>query len=161
MEEYNLLGQLINEFELKEGKIQKIIRKEYIYDGILIFEGEYKDGEKYKGKEYNYYGKLIFEGEYKDTKKYKGKEYNYDGILIFEGEYKDTKKYKGKEYNYKGKLIFEGEYKEGKKWNGIFYNPENNENCGNLINGNGIIRSYDNGKLILMVNIKMVKNGME
>ena len=44
----------------------------------LLFEGEYKDGKRYKGKEYNYNGKLGFEGEYKDGKRYngKGKEYH-------------------------------------------------------------------------------------
>ena len=34
-------------------------------EGILLFEGEYKNGIKY-GKEYNSAGKLIFDGEYKN-----------------------------------------------------------------------------------------------
>ena len=33
---------------------------------IMIFDGEYKYGKKYKGKEYNEDGKLIFEGVIKD-----------------------------------------------------------------------------------------------
>ena len=43
------------------------------YDGeynTLIYEGEYKNGERNgKGKKYDYEGKLIFEGEYKNGKK--------------------------------------------------------------------------------------------
>ena len=104
---------------------QKYKGKEYNYCGTLKFDGEYRNGQKYKGKEYNHRGELIFEGEYKNGKKYKGKEYNDLGELIFEGEYKNGKKYngKGKEYDYQGKLIFEGEYKDGKKnkRNDLFY----------------------------------------
>ena len=38
--------------------------KEFNKEGKLIFEGEYKEGVKYKGKEYNNSGELIFEGEF-------------------------------------------------------------------------------------------------
>ena len=50
------------EFEVKNGK-GKI--NEYYYNGKLVFEGEYINGERNgKGKEYNYKnGKLEFEGE--------------------------------------------------------------------------------------------------
>ena len=115
-----------------------IIKENYIIIIFkLIFEGEYKDGKKYKGKLYNYFGELIFEGEYKDGKKYKGKEYNRHGKLIFEGEYKDGKKYKGKEYDYNGKFIFDGEYKDNEYYEGIFNNIDNpGEICGKLIKGN-------------------------
>jgi len=56
--------------------------KEY-YDDKLIFEGEYKNGERNgKGKEY-YDNKLLFEGEYlKGERNGEGKENDYDGILI-------------------------------------------------------------------------------
>ena len=39
---------------------------EYYYNGELIFEGEYVNGERWngKGKEYDEFGILIFEGEY-------------------------------------------------------------------------------------------------
>ena len=37
--------------------------KEYNNE-ILIFEGEYKNGKKWKGKQYNSKGELTFEGEY-------------------------------------------------------------------------------------------------
>ena len=51
--------------------------KEYLgYDDILIFEGEYKNGERNgKGKEYDCFGYLIYEGEYLNGKKM-GKEKN-------------------------------------------------------------------------------------
>ena len=41
------------------------------------------------GKEYNKNGKLIFEGEYLNGEKWKGKgiEYNNEKEIIFEGEY--------------------------------------------------------------------------
>ena len=139
--------QSIFESEYKNGKIYNGKGREYNNKGRLIFEGEYKDGEKYKGKEYNNKGELIFEGEYKDEEKYKGKEYNNKGELIFEGEYKDGiiwigqgkeydydyrfegeykdgNKYKGKEYNRDGALMFEGEYKDGKYYKGKDYNDE-------------------------------------
>ena len=53
-----------------------------------------------KGKEYNYDGELMFEGEYLNGERNgKGKEY-YDGLLIFDGEYLNGKRYyKGKEYD--------------------------------------------------------------
>jgi len=62
-----------NFYILKEGKGYV---KEY-YDGKLIFEGEYLDGDKNgKVKEYNVYnGKLEFEGEYlKGKRNGKGKD---------------------------------------------------------------------------------------
>ena len=57
---------------------------------ILLFEGEYIDGEiNGKGKEFNIYGQLIFEGEYLNCKRNgKGIEYNkYNKYKIYEGEY--------------------------------------------------------------------------
>ena len=59
--------------------------KEY-YDGTLIFEGEYLNGERNgKDKEYDNKGKLKFECEYLNGERNgKGKEYD-DGKLIFEG----------------------------------------------------------------------------
>ena len=49
-------------YSLKDGKG---LIKEYYYNGKLIFEGEYLNGERNgKGKEYNENGELIFDGEY-------------------------------------------------------------------------------------------------
>ena len=103
--------------------------KEYYKDNILIFEGEYLNGEKnWKGKEYDYFGRLIYEGEFLNGKRNgKCKEYENNN-LIFEGEYKNGYKKIGKEYFYEfinsSKnlfLEFEGEYLLGKKYDGIGY----------------------------------------
>ena len=57
-------------YELKDGKG---LVKQY-WNGQLIFEGEYLNGEmKGKGKEYYKNGKLKFEGEYLNWKKWSGK----------------------------------------------------------------------------------------
>jgi len=61
----------------------------------LFYEGEYLNGERNgKGKEYNYNGELIFDGEYKEGEKWNGigKEYNNNGQLIFEGEFIEGKR---------------------------------------------------------------------
>ena len=60
--------------------------KDYVND-ILMFEGEYKNGKKWKGKEYNSKGKLLFKGKYSNGEKQKGKEYDSEGTLIFKDEY--------------------------------------------------------------------------
>ena len=91
-------------------------RKGREYDGYsdsLIYEGEYKNGERNgKGKEYYINGKLKFEGEYLNGKRNgKGKEYDIRGKLLFEGEYLNGKRDGiGKEYYYNGILKYEGEY---------------------------------------------------
>ena len=83
----------------------------YISTNRIIFEGEYKNGERNgKGKEYKY-GKLIFEGEYLNGKRWNGKYYNKEGKIDFEIKEANGK---GKEY-YNGKLIFEV-FKWRKKW---------------------------------------------
>ena len=94
-------------FNIKNGNCKNI--KEYNYNGILIFEGEYINGERNgKGKEYNYNGILIFEGEYLNGERNgKGKEYYNNGLLRFEGEYLKGKKWNGKGYNLFGSIIFQ------------------------------------------------------
>ena len=101
-----------------------------------------------KGKEFEN-DKLIFEGEYLDDERNgKGKEYYFNGKLLFEGEYSNDKKNgEGKEYYLSGKLFFEGEYVDNKKWDGKGYD-ENNNNIYELIDGNAIIKEFDNfGKI--------------
>ena len=111
---YILDDELIyeNEGNTLNGKRLNEKGKEYKH-GKEIFEGEYKNGEKWNGKvkEYDYYDSLLFEGEYKNGKRNGiGKEY-YFNALLFEGEYLNGKKNgNGKEYNFAGQLIFEGEY---------------------------------------------------
>ena len=170
-------GDLIFEGNLEKGiKIGK--GKIYNYSGDLIFDGEFKNGKQFKGKinENNEQCELI-------NKKEEGKENTFQTIITydcdimisdciyimkkkiieitdrFEGGYKDGKKYKGKEYYHDGKLIFESEYKDGKKWNGKFYIDNNNES-GNIINGNGInIKVYNKyGKLKFEGEYKNRKN---
>ena len=115
----------------KNGKV-----KEYNNDDYLIYEGDYKNGERNgEGKEY-YYNILIFEGEYKDGKrngkatKYYYKEFfmanarkrppnsniikNDDCIEYkFVGEYLNGKKWNGKEYDKNNKIIYELNYGKG------------------------------------------------
>ena len=89
----------------------------------LIFEGEYKNGEKNgKGKEY-FNNRLEFEGEFKNGEKVKGKQYSfnrgYDGRLEYEGEFLFGRKNgQGKEYDVEGNLIFEGEFQSDERLNG-------------------------------------------
>ena len=75
-------------YKIKEGKGYY---KEYnFFNGNLIYEGEYLNGERNgKGKEYNN-NELIFEGEFLKGKKKngKGKYYEY-GYLIYFGEFID------------------------------------------------------------------------
>ena len=86
-------GNITYELTNGNGKI-----KEYNDKGILIFEGEYLNGEKNgKVKEYNDEGKLIFEGEYLNGKKNgSGKEYYDNGNFKFDGEYLNGKEWKRK-----------------------------------------------------------------
>ena len=110
---YDGNGNVIYELVNGKGKV-----KEYsLYNEILVFDGEYLNGDKTgKGKEFNRYsGDLEFEGEYLNGKRNgKGKEYDEDGELIYEGEYLNGKRTgKGKEYK-NGKLIFKGDFYDGK-----------------------------------------------
>ena len=137
----------INGFQKSKGAIINGTRKEFNDNADLIFEGEYKMGERNgKGKEYNDNGQLIFEGEYLNGNRFNGKEYdNFNNIfeykrgivfkkeyydnnnLKFDGTYIDGKKYGiVKEYYYNGKLKFEGEYYNGFKLRGKLYYPEGN-----------------------------------
>ena len=57
----------INIYQLKNGKG---FIKEFNYDGNIIFEGNFSNGERNgKGKEYYDDGSLRFEGEYLNEKK--------------------------------------------------------------------------------------------
>ena len=104
------------------------------YQGKLIFEGEYLNGERLKGKEYfnentfRNFRELAIRKKIKKLKyKYKellsdyitkienGKSKNdiYDERLCFEGEYLyGLRNGKGKEY-FNGILVFEGEFSLG------------------------------------------------
>ena len=107
--------------------------KEYnVDDNTLIYEGEYKNGEKSgKGKEYYDMDKLLFEGEYLNRlKNGKGKAYSPLSTKVeYEGEFIDgIRNGKAKEYDFiNGNLKFEGEYINGDKLNGKGYNGLNNK----------------------------------
>ena len=55
--------------------------KEYYYNGNLLYEGEYLNGERnWKGKGYDCENHLIFEGEYLNGKEWNGKGFDYDSF---------------------------------------------------------------------------------
>ena len=110
----------------------------------ISFEGEYKEGKKWKGKGYDNQGNIIyelnngqgyvklynedycyFEGEYKNGeangygKSAWKMRFSRPVRKTFEGIYKDDKLFEGKEYDYhENKLIYEGTFKNGKYFNG-------------------------------------------
>ena len=91
--------------------------KEYNdYDDILIFVGEYLNGERNgKRKKYDYpFDYIKFEGEYLNGKRNgKGKEYDYNGYIIFEGEYLNCEMWNGTfmQYDDEGVYHYEIIYK--------------------------------------------------
>ena len=91
---YNVKG--IKVYDLKDG--QGIV-KEYFDNGLLLYEGEYSNGERNGiGKEYNSREKLVFEGQYLNGKRWNGIIYLYDDIydhnLKGKEEYVDGKRIK-------------------------------------------------------------------
>ena len=60
-------------------------------NGLILFEGEYKDGQWFNGKSY---------------------EYNLDSVLEFEGEYKEGLKWNGiiEEYYWDNKEMISTKY---------------------------------------------------
>ena len=149
--------------------------KEYNYYGKLKFEGEFLNGKRDgEGKEYfEENNKILFEGEYKEGKKWKGKGYDNQGNIIyelnngqgyvklyndeycyFEGEYKngEANGY-GKSFwrrrFFHVKKIFEGIYKNGEKFEGKKYDYNWNEGNEEIIyEGTFKNNKYFNGKKI-------------
>ena len=102
-------------------------------------EGEYENGLKNgKGKAYNDNDSLIFEGEYKNDERWngKGKEYSFRK-LIYDGEYKNGKKWNGMFYDKDKDITVE--LKEGKEF---IHVPDEN---GKLINKQIYINTPKNG----------------
>ena len=149
-------------YELKDGKG---FVKEYDEHNILLFEGNFLNGERNgKGKEYNTDGKLIFEGEYLNGKKWNKVEehslFNLNLIFLDKKhlrgkEYGQIKEGKGylKECNDEDILIFEGEILnderngEGKEYNNKGILIFEGEYLNDKRNGKG--KEYnDDGKLV-------------
>ena len=174
-------SHIVNKIFSNLNEIRKLnlVRHNNYFQNILSINIEYymKMSGRYKvestngnGKEYEIItDELLFEGEYLNGKRHgKGKEYKNNEV-IFEGEYLNGKRNgKGKEYNFLNEVIFEGEYLNGKRWNGNFINRKsthkpdleklesNNNKEGNITinkiqNGKGIIKEYDEDRLIFEV----------
>ena len=165
---YRLLSErtLIYDESKKKGK-------EYDYEGIRRFEGEYLNGKRNGyGKEYTESGKyLIYDGEYLNGKRHgKGKEYGYEVYPIFEGEYKNGERNgkgieykdgkfegeylngkrhgKGKKYDYNGSLIFEGEYLNGFRCKGVTYD-KNGKIISRINSEKGKIKLYNEDNILV------------
>ena len=54
----------------------KSAQKYKLFEGYLVFEGEYINGMRIKGKEYYKNGNLKFEGDYLNGEKWNGKGYH-------------------------------------------------------------------------------------
>ena len=149
--------------------------KEYYFDGILRYEGEYINGKRNgKGVEYYMNGNKLFEGDYLNDLKWNGKGYDslnnlvyelkdgkcfvkefngHDDTLSFEGEYLNGERNgRGKEYDYfDGNLVFEGEYSRGQRnGKGKQYNKGKLEYEGEYLNGKKHGKGkeyYSDGKL--------------
>ena len=142
-------------YELKEGKGYVI---ESDFEELLVYKGEYLNGER-NGKGIEYYNsEKIFEGEYINGKKWNGISYFYDedkeekledgkGQNIF-----DIFIYNGKIYHYKGvffngerngkgreteeryNILFEGEFLGGERKEGNIYLDDNLTYKGEFLN---------------------------
>ena len=127
--------------------------KEYNSENILLFAGEFLNGERKKGKEY-FHHEIKYEGEYVNRKKNGfGKEYWGNGQLYYEGNYLKGKKHGfGKEYHFNGALHYEGEFSNNCLKNGKEYDyftgklKSEGEYLNGIRNGKGK-EYYDNGKL--------------
>ena len=93
----------------------------YRFSGRYI---QYETKDKNIGKEYDSFtDKILFEGEYKNGERnVNGKEYDKDGDLIFEGYWKN-----GKRWNVKGYIsssFIKNELKEGKGYLEEYFDQE-------------------------------------
>ena len=93
---------------------------------LVKYEGYYTDDKKNgEGKEYQYddenQAEIVFEGIYKNGEKWNGVGKEYYKIpdkLLFDGEYKEGKRWKGNFYEYSkimDRIKLKGKYVEGKK----------------------------------------------
>ena len=123
-------GEYLNDKKNGYGKYYKFIDYDYNSDFILVFEGEYLEGNRWngKGKEYDEPNKIFFEGEY-----FKGRRWNGIFFNIFRSKTYEIKFGKGYGIEYMRYysyildgidyfIIYEGEYENGlKNGKGIEY----------------------------------------
>ena len=100
--------------------------KEYNYEGELLYEGDYLNGQRYNGKgiEYDDKGELLYKGEYQKGTKSKGygKKYNLNRFFIYEGEIvNELSNGKGIACNIDENIKFEGVFKDDKILKGKMY----------------------------------------
>lgn len=86
------------------------------YDGILVFDGNYKSDNETSGKLYRDNGILKYDGHVKNSKYHgKGKLYYPNGNLEYHGSFKSGRfDGKGKLYYSSGRLRYIGEFKNGR-----------------------------------------------
>lgn len=110
--------------KLEEGVLQGK-GKEYDENGLLIYEGNFTDGQRTGKGQYFEEGVLVYEGYFSDGA-YEGAGALYeDGVLIYEGEFSDSLyNGKGTEYSDSGKL-YTGSFQEGVySGEGTLYYPD-------------------------------------
>ena len=158
---YNYNGNEVFELKYGNGYI-----KEFNNEGKLIFEGEYKNGQRNgKGKEYFINTKIIFNKNiYYNPIINRGEDNYFSQFSPFPtySRYSQIPRFSvlscfynpNLDYKYIGiredidKLKFEGEYFIGKRWNGIGYNYYGNKEY-EIKDGKGFVKEYNNnGKLI-------------
>jgi hypothetical protein len=86
-----------------------------------VYIGEFKNNRFHGDGIWSFYTGTIIEGEFKDGDLYKGKE-TYSGGTITEGEYRDGMIYKGTYISPDGEK-FVGDFKDGEMWTGVVSNP--------------------------------------
>ena len=112
----DFINKLIFEGECINEKIIGIA-KEFNNDGILTFEGEYRNGTREgNGTEYEN-NRVKFQGKYSNGKRNGlGKEYTPEGKIYFIGVYLNGKRNGlGREYDSHGKVIYMVLYLNGER----------------------------------------------
>ena len=128
---YDGNGIITNELKNGEGYV-----KEFDIGGNLLYEGEYKNGER-NGK------KKCKQGEFLNGEFYngKGKEYFLE-YLMYEGEIMNgMRNGKGKEFKF-DRLVFEGKFLNGEAWNKKGYDYNTNISY-ELKDGKGFVKEYN------------------
>ncbi len=111
---------------LYSGRLEKGVLqgegKLYDREGVLLYEGQLKDGQRDgAGKEYEE-GILVYEGQLREgLRDGSGEEYK-DGALVYEGQFEvGLYSGRGKRYN-KGKMVYDGQYMDGlRSGSGVAY----------------------------------------